>query len=292
MSIALASAERVREILLLPAPEEEPAGLPAASFTQSIRYQGIWFRYPGTADDRWVLQDISFDVPRGRTVALVGPSGSGKTTVAELLPRLREPVRGHILLDGVPIDQCSRASVRALLGFVGQETVLFNDTVRANIAYGRPDATAEQVESAARAANAHDFIIRLPLGYDTLLGERGTRLSGGQRQRIAIARAILRDPPILILDEATSALDPESERLVQDALTRLMRDRTVLVIAHRLGTVQHADEILLLEDGQIVERGTHQHLLAREGRYAELVGAGLPVNEIQAARRLGGSATG
>lgn len=284
MSIALASAERVREILLLPAPEEEPAGLPPASFTQSIRYQGVWFRYPGT-DDRWVLQDISFDLPRGKTVALVGPSGSGKTTLAELLPRLREPVQGHILLDGVPIDQCSRSSVRALLGFVGQETVLFNDTVRANIAYGRPDASVEQVESAARAANAHDFIVRLPQGYDTILGERGTRLSGGQRQRIAIARAILRDPPILILDEATSALDPESERLVQDALTRLMRDRTVLVIAHRLGTVQHADEILLLEDGQVVERGTHQHLLAREGRYAELVGAGLSVDDFQAARK-------
>ncbi len=275
MSIALASAERVREVLMQPVPEREPAGLPAASFAQVVRFDGIWFRYPGvTADDRWVLRDVSFEVQRGTTVALVGPSGSGKTTLAELLPRLREPSQGRIFFDDTPIDRCSRASVRSLIGFVGQETVLFNDTVRANIAYGRPDASPEQVEAAARAANAHDFIIRLPQGYDTILGERGTRLSGGQRQRMAIARAILRDPPILLLDEATSALDPESERLVQDALARLMRDRTVLVIAHRLGTVQHADQILLLDRGEIVERGRHEGLMARQGRYAQLVGSG------------------
>jgi ATP-binding cassette, subfamily B, bacterial MsbA len=275
MSIALASAERVREVLMQPAPEAEPAGLPVARFTQVVRFDGIWFRYPGVmADDRWVLREVSFEIPRGTTVALVGPSGSGKTTLAELLPRLREPGKGRIYFDGTPIDGCSRASVRDLIGFVGQETVLFNDTVRANIAYGRPDASAEEVEAAARAANAHDFIFGLPQGYDTVLGERGTRLSGGQRQRMAIARAILRDPPILILDEATSALDPESERLVQDALARLMRDRTVLVIAHRLGTVQHADQILLLDHGVIAERGRHDELMARQGRYAQMVRAG------------------
>ena len=277
MAQALASAERLFEVLDLSAPEAEAGVGPDARFHESLEFQNLWFRYDPedpvigeVGDDAWVLRDVSFTLSRGQTVALVGPSGAGKTTLAELLPRLREPTRGRILLDGVPLQSCSRRSIRALMGFVGQETVVFNDTVFANIAYGRPGASEEQVEMAARAAHAHGFISQLVDGYRTILGERGARLSGGQRQRIAIARAILRDPPILILDEATSALDSESERLVQDALIRLMRDRTVLVIAHRLATVRHADLILVLEDGRVVERGTHDELLARGGRYRTL----------------------
>lgn len=267
MSIALAGADRVFEILDLPAVEPVIDDLPAARFEKAITFEAVGFAYRA---EPLVLQDISFTLPRGKTVALVGASGAGKTTLAELLPRLREPVAGCILIDGSPISEVSRSSLRSLLGFVGQETVLLNDTVRANIAYGRPGALQADIEAAARAANAHAFISQLPEGYLTMLGERGTRLSGGQRQRVAIARALLRDPPILILDEATSALDSESERLVQDALLRLMRDRTVLVIAHRLATVRHADEILVLDHGRIVERGSHDALMAAGGVYRRL----------------------
>ena len=217
-----------------------------------------------------VLSDVSFTLPKGQVVALVGPSGAGKTTLADLVPRFHDPTGGRILMDGIPLTRLTRRSLRSLLGVVSQDTVLLNDTVHANIAYGSPGATRTQVEAAAQAANADLFIAQLPLGYETLLGERGTRLSGGQRQRIAIARALLRDPPILILDEATSALDTESERLVQQAIDRLMAERTVLVIAHRLATVRDADEIVVLDAGRVAERGTHDELFRAGGLYRRL----------------------
>jgi subfamily B ATP-binding cassette protein MsbA len=213
-------------------------------------------------------------------IALVGASGAGKSTLVDLIPRFYEPTTGAVRLDGVDTREIALASLRGLTGIVSQDTVLFNDTVRNNIAYGAAGRfTDAQVEAAARAANAHDFIRELPQGYDTVLGERGTRLSGGQRQRLAIARALLTNPPILILDEATSSLDTESERLVQEAIDRLVADRTVFVIAHRLSTVVHADQILVLDRGEIVERGTHAELLARHGTYHRLHAAQLRRDE-------------
>ncbi len=268
MALALAGAERVFTLLDLPAAEAEPPGLGQARFEREIRFDRVNFRHG--PDLEWALRDIEFTISPGDTVALVGPSGAGKTTLAELLPRLREPTSGRILLDGVPLASCSRASVRELMAVLSQDTVFFNDSVRANIAYGRPEASGAEIEAAARAANAHGFIMELPGGYDARLGERGARLSGGQRQRIALARAILRDPPILILDEATSALDSESERLVQEAILRLLAGRTVLVIAHRLATVRHASQILVLDQGRIVARGRHDELYAAGGLYRRL----------------------
>jgi subfamily B ATP-binding cassette protein MsbA len=267
MAGALAAADRVFEVLDLASEERDRPGEVPARFEQRIEYRGVAFSYNGQAP---VLECVDFQVQRGQVVAVVGPSGAGKTTLVDLLPRFYEPTRGDILMDGVPISQFTRISLRGLMGIVSQETILLNDTVLANISYGRSDFTLAQVQAAARAANAHDFVSQLPDGYQTLLGERGTRLSGGERQRIAIARALLRDPPILILDEATSALDMESERLVQEAIDRLMAHRTTFVIAHRLATVQHAHLIVVLAEGRIVERGSHATLYAAGGLYRRL----------------------
>jgi subfamily B ATP-binding cassette protein MsbA len=267
MAGALAAADRVFEVLdLVPEEGDRPGELPAR-FEQRIEYRGVEFSYNGQGR---VLAGVDLDVRRGQVVAIVGPSGAGKTTLLDLLPRFYEPTGGAILMDGVPIARFTRSSLRGLMGIVSQETILLNDTVFSNIAYGRRDFTLDQVQAAARAANAHDFVSQLPDAYQTLLGERGTRLSGGQRQRIAIARALLRDPPLLILDEATSALDTESERLVQEAIERLMEHRTVFVIAHRLATVQDADFIVVLAEGRIVERGSHDDLLGADGLYRRL----------------------
>ena len=267
MAVTMASAERVFDFLDQPSTEVDRPGDAVARFDREIVFDRVSFRY---GDGDLVLRDVSFGLGKGRVVALVGPSGAGKTTVADLLPRFHDPTLGQVLMDGVPLTRIGRRSLRALMGVVSQDTVLLNDTVRGNIAYGSPGATREQVEAAAEAANAAAFIAELPHGYDTMLGERGTRLSGGQRQRIAIARALLRDPPILILDEATSALDTESERLVQQAIERLMRERTVLVIAHRLATVRDADEIVVLDAGRVVQRGSHEELLQAGGLYRRL----------------------
>ena len=234
---------------------------------ESIEFDHVTFAY----ETEPVLTDVSFKARPGDVIALVGPSGAGKSTLVDLIPRFYEPTSGRILLDGVDTRELKLDSLRAQTGIVSQDTVLFNDTVIRNIAYGSAASrTREQVIQAARSANAHDFIMELPQGYDTILGERGTRLSGGQRQRLAIARALLSDPPILILDEATSALDTESERLVQQAIDRLLEGRTVFVIAHRLSTIAHANLILVLDRGRVVERGTHDELLKRQGMYHRL----------------------
>jgi len=266
---ALSSGERVLEVLdQTPSEARAPGHETVRGFRERIAYRDVWFAYDGGPD---VLEGVELEAPRGSVTAIVGASGAGKSTMVDLLPRFYEPTRGVITLDGRDLREFSLPSLRSRMGIVSQETVLFNDTARANIAYGaldRYDATA--IEAAARAANAHDFLAALPQGYDTILGERGTRLSGGERQRIAIARALLRDPPILILDEATSALDSESEHLVQEAIDRLLAGRTVFVIAHRLSTVQHATQILVLDKGRIVERGRHEDLLARGGVYRRL----------------------
>ena len=269
MSQALAAARHVWEVL------DEHAEIPEASnainlapLRQQIEFREVHFGYANEA--RPVLRGVSLTVPAGRMVALVGESGGGKSTLTKLLPRFHDPTSGAVFWDEIDLREVSVASLRRQLALVTQETVLFNDTVRYNISYGRPDATHEQIEDAARTALAHDFIVELPNGYDTVIGERGIFLSGGQRQRLAIARAVLIDAPVLVLDEATSALDAESEQLVQRAIANLIRDRTTIVIAHRLSTVRRADLIVVMERGQIIEQGTHAELLARGGQYQRL----------------------
>ena len=265
----MASLERIDKILNTKSSIrniENPKQL--TEFQSVIRYENVSFSYQS---DRPVLQHINLDIHRGQTIALVGQSGSGKTTMADLLPRFYDPIAGRITIDGVDIREVKTFDLRALMGNVNQEAILFNDTFYNNITFGVESATMEEVRKAARIANADDFIMATPDQYQTIIGDRGSRLSGGQRQRISIARAILKNPPILILDEATSALDTESEKLVQEALENLMKDRTTLVVAHRLSTIRNADLICVLHEGQIVEQGTHDELLAKNGYYRRLI---------------------
>ncbi|MSQ78636.1 MAG: ATP-binding cassette domain-containing protein [Flavobacteriaceae bacterium] len=266
----LASGERIFKVLDEPAIIHEKVDATVIhDFEKEIEFKSLSFAY-SRGDTGWVLKDINLTIPKGKMVALVGHSGSGKTTLSDMLPRYFDPGEGQVLIDGMNIKDLSLHSLRGLMGVVSQESILFNDTIFNNIAFGLTNATQELVEAAARIANAHHFILETSDGYQTKIGDRGSKLSGGQRQRISIARAVLKNPPILILDEATSALDAESEKVVQDALYKLMKNRTSIVIAHRLSTVQNADLIVVLDKGNIVQKGTHEQLLLQEGIYRQL----------------------
>jgi subfamily B ATP-binding cassette protein MsbA len=263
----IASGERVFEIIdTEPRIKELPNTRILEHFTSNIKFNDVSFAY----ENEPVLKNISFELKKGKTIALVGMSGGGKSTVADLIPRFYDPTSGTITIDGIPLQECSLTSVRKHMGIVTQQSILFNDTIFNNIAFGINNPSEDAVINAAKIANAHEFIMETELGYDTSVGEDGAKLSGGQRQRLSIARAVMKNPPILILDEATSALDSRAEKLVQEAITQLMKNRTSLVIAHRLSTIRHADEILVIEKGEIVERGTHEALLSVDGVYHSL----------------------
>jgi subfamily B ATP-binding cassette protein MsbA len=263
----LASMERVDKILMAEnIIKEQAVPQHITSFEHQIEFRHVSFKYA----EQWILKDINLVIPKGKTIALVGQSGSGKSTMVDLIPRYYDVQEGEVLIDGINVKDLGIYDLRQLIGNVNQEAILFNDSFRNNISFGVENATQQQIEEAAKIANAYDFIMASEQGFDTNIGDRGGRLSGGQRQRVSIARAILKNPPILILDEATSALDTESERLVQDALERLMKTRTTVAIAHRLSTIKNADEICVLHDGKIVERGTHDELLNIDGYYKKL----------------------
>ena len=263
-----AAINRIEEILNTPITvDDNPNGKQLHNFTDKIEFRNVSFAY----DDAVILDNINFTVAKGKTVALVGSSGAGKSTLADLVPRFHDVTGGEVLIDGINIKDYSLHSVRSLMSIVTQEPILFNDTIGNNIGLGQQGATEEQIIEAAKIANAHEFIIKKEGGYKSNIGDRGTKISGGERQRLTIARAVLKNPPILILDEATSSLDTESERLVQDAINNMMQNRTSIVIAHRLSTIRHADEIIVLQKGKIVERGNHEELLAQNGFYKKLV---------------------